>query len=239
MLANQPRSAWLLCVLFGVGVAALLAWFTAVVPSQTCTGRQAPGTSAFLAYQLARTTADIEAVFGPQDDPCRAAMVARLNLINKVDLIGFIAIYSGFFGSFFLALKRSGNEGIARIGFVAVVFTLLCDVLETSIQLYITSSLPGTVTSLVFLTIGDTGKFLGLGIVGVCVGAAMLARGGLLGRLTGTASFVGALMIVVGFNYFPAQPGIFAGETLLWLATWLYAVVASVRGAPAAGQAFS
>ncbi len=239
MATDRTRRAWLLCVVFGVGVAALLAWFTTVVPTQTCTGRQPRGTSAFLAYQLARTTADIEAVFGQQDDPCRATMVAALNLINKVDLVAFIAVYSGFFASFFLALRRSGFAGIARIGFVAVVFTLVCDVLETSIQLYITSSLPGSVTSLVFLTIGDTGKFLGLGIVGVCVGAAMLVRGGLLGRVAGAACFVGALMVVVGLNYFPAQPGIPAGETLVWLATWLYAVVAAVRGAPAAGQAFS
>jgi hypothetical protein len=50
---------------------------------------------------------------------------------------------------------------------------------------------------------------------------------------------VGALMVVVGLNYFPAQPGIPAGGTLVWLATLLYAVVAAVRGMPAAGQAFS
>jgi hypothetical protein len=239
MSTDRTRRAWLLCVVFGVAVATFLAWFAAVIPTQTCTGRQPRGTSAFLAYQLARTTADVEAVFGPEGDPCRAAMVAALNVANTVDLVAFIAVYSGFFASFFLALKRSGSVGIARIGFVAVVFTLVCDVLETSMQLYITSSLPGTVTSLVFLTIGDTGKFLGLGLVGVCAGAAMLARGGLLGRLTGAACLVGALMVVVGLNYFPAQPGIPAGGTLVWLATLLYAVMAAVRGAPAAAQAFS
>jgi len=239
MPTNRTRRAWLLCVVFGVAVAAVFAWFAAVIPTQTCSGRQPRGTSAFLAYQLARTTADIEAVFGPEGDPCRAAMVAALNLANTVDLVAFIAIYSGFAASFFLALKRSGSEGIARIGFVAVVFTLVCDVLETSMQLYITSSLPGSVTSLVFLTIGNTGKLLGLGIVGVCAGAAMLARGGLLGRLTGAACFVGALMVVVGLNYFPAQPGISVGTTLLWLAMWLYAAMAAVRGAPAAGPALS
>src|SRR5215469_11712472 len=134
------------------------------------------------------------------------------------------------------AIRRRGHR---QIGFVAVVFTLLCDVLETSMQLYITSSLPGTVTSLVFLTIGNTGKLLGLAIVGVCAGAAMLARRGLLGRLTGAACFLAALMVVVGLNYFPAQPGISVGTTLLWLAMWLYAAVAAARGAPAAGQAFS
>src|SRR5215468_7678603 len=238
MPTNRSRGAWLLCVVFGVAVAAIFAWFAAVIPTQTCTGRQPRGTSAFLAYQLARTSADVEAVFGPEGDPCRAAMVAALNLANTVDLIAFIAVYTGFPASFLLALKRSGGEGIARIGLVAVVFTLLCDVLETSMQLYITSSLPGTVTSLVFLTIGNTGKLLGLAIVGVCAGAAMLARRGLLGRLTGAACFVSALLVMAGLNYSPAQPGISVGTTLLWLAMWLYAAVAAARGAPA-GEALA
>jgi len=57
--------------------------------------------------------------------------------------------------------------------------------------------------------------------------------------LTGAACFVGALMVVIGLNYFPAQPGISVGTTLLWLAMWLYAAMAAVRGAPAAGPALS
>ena len=106
----------------------------------------------------------------------------------------------------------SGVPGLARVGFVAVVFTLLCDVLETSVQLYITSSLPGSASSLVLLAIGSTGKFLGLTVVGVGAGAAMLARGGMLGRLAGTACLAGALMVVVGLNYSPAQRALPAGS---------------------------
>jgi len=232
MPADRSRGAWLLCVLLGVGVVALLVWFAAIVPSQTCSRQQPRGGSAFLAYQLARTTADIEAVFGQQDDPCRAAMVAALDLANKVDLIVFIAVYSGFFASFFLALKRSGSVGIARIGFVAVVFTLLCDVLETSVQLYITSSLPGSAMSLVLLTIGNTGKFLGLGVIGVCAGAAMLARGGLFGRLAGAACLAGALMVVVGLNYFPAEFALPKGNALIGLMILIYAALATLRPTP-------
>jgi len=46
-------------------------------------------------------------------------------------------------------------------------------------------------------------------------------------------------MFVAGLNYSPVQPGISVGTTLLWLAMWLYAAVAAVRGAAAAGQASS
>jgi len=227
--SDGPRRAWLLCVVLGLGVAALLVWFAAIVPSHTCSGRLPRGSSPFLAYQLARTTADIEAIFGQQDDPCRAAMVAVLDLANKVDLVAFIAVYSGFFASFFLALMRSGNTGIAKLGFVAVVFTLVCDVLETSVQLYITSSLPGSASSLVLLTIGNTGKFLGLSVIGVCAGAAMLARGGLLGRLAGAACLAGGLMVVVGLNYYLADRALPIGNALIALMILIYAALAALR----------
>lgn len=229
---KRTRRAWILCVVFGVGVLALLAWFAAVIPRQTCGGGQPKGTSALLAYQLARTAADIEVVFGPEGDPCRTAMIAALDLANKVDLIAFIAAYSGFFACFFLALMRSAFAGLARIGLVAVVFTLCCDVLETSVQLYITSSLPGSASSLVFLTIGSTGKFLGLAVIGLCAGGAMLARGGMLGRLAGAACLAGALMVVVGLNYFPAQRALPAGNALIWIVVFLYAAQAAVRRTP-------
>jgi hypothetical protein len=229
---KRTRGIWILCVIFGAGVLVLTAWFAAVIPSQTCSGGQPKGTSALLAFQLSRTAADIEAVFGPEGNPCRAALIKALDLANKVDLIAFIATYSGFFAFFFLALIRSGVPGLAHIGLGAVVVTLLCDVLETSVQLYITSSLPDSASSLVFLTIGNTGKFLGLAVVGVCAGAAILARGGMLGRLAGSACLAGTLLVMVGINYSPAQRALPAGGALIWLVVFLYAAQAAVRRTP-------
>lgn len=236
MAIDRTRRAWILCVVFGVGVLALLAWFAAVTPTQTCTGGQPKGSSPFLAFQLSRTAADLEVVFGPEGDPCRADMIAALDLANKVDLIAFIAAYSGFFVCFFLALMRSSFAGLARVGLVAVVFTLCSDVLETSVQLYITSSLPAPALALVLLTIGSTGKFLGLAAVGVCAGAAMLAGGGVLGRLAGAACVAGALMAVVGLNYSPAQRAVPAGSALIWIVVFLYAAQAAVRRRPSLGS---
>lgn len=99
MASDPARPFWVLCVVFGAGVTAIFAWFTAVIPSQACSGRLPAGTSAFVAYHLPRRTDDIEAVFGREGDPCRAGMVAALDLANKVNLVAFIAIYSGFLAS--------------------------------------------------------------------------------------------------------------------------------------------
>jgi len=232
MASGPARLFWVLCFVFGVGVMGLVGWFAAITPSQACRGQLAPGTSPFLAFQLARTTDDIEAVFGREGDPCRAGMVAALDLANKVDLIAFIGMYTGFLACFFLALLRSGFFGLARVGLVAAIVACVSDVLETSIQLYITSSLPGPVTSLVLLAIGSTGKFLGIAVAAVCAGAAMLVRGGILGRLAGVACVAGGLMITVGFNYSPARPALQAGMVIAWLVILLYAAMSAMRRAP-------
>jgi hypothetical protein len=233
MARGPARLFWVLCVVFGVGVIGLVAWFSAVAPSQACSGQLAPGTSPLLAFQLARTTEDIEAVFGRDGNPCRAGMVAAMDLANKVDLIAFIGMYSGFLACFFLALLCSGFFGLASVGLVAAVVACVCDVLETSVQLYITSSLPGTVTSLVLLAIGSTGKFLGIAVAAMCAGAAMLVRGGIFGRLAGAMCVAGGLMVVLGLNYSPARPALGAGIVIAWILILLYATAATMRRAPA------
>lgn len=232
-VASGPaRLFWILCFVFGVGVMGLAAWFAGTTPSQACSGQLAPGTSPFLAFQLARTIDDIEAVFGRAGDPCRTGMVAALDLANKVDLIAFIGMYTGFLACFFLALRRPGFAGLAGVGLVATAVACLSDVLETSTQLYITSYLPGPVTSLVFLAIGSTGKFLGIAVAAVCAGAAMLVRGGILGRLAGAACVAGGLMVTLGLNYSPARPALRAGIVIAWLVMSLYAAVAAMSRAP-------
>lgn len=235
MARGSARLFWLLCVVFGLGVIGLVAWFAAVAPGQACRGQLATGSSPILAFELARTTDDIEAIFGGEGDPCRAGMAAALDLTSKVDLIAFIGMYSGFLACFFLALLRSGLFGLARVGLVAAVVACVSDVLETSIQLYITSSLPGTVTSLVLLTIGSNGKFLGIAVAAMCAGAAMLVRGGILGRLAGAMCVAGGLMVGLGLNYSPAQAALGAGTFIAWILILLYAAVAAMRRAPVPG----
>ena len=95
-MATHPRAGagarplWTLAALFGLGTFAFGVWFTRNVPTTSCTGLLPPGVTALGAYQMARTPAEIEAVFGPAGDPCRASMVAALDRANTVDLFGCI-----------------------------------------------------------------------------------------------------------------------------------------------------
>jgi hypothetical protein len=127
MTKDRSRRLWML---FGGGVIAFAVWFGGVIPATTCSGARPAGGSALLAYQLSRTPADIEAVFGGAGDPCRAAMIAAMDRANAVDLAGFIATYGAFLAFFFLALGQMG--AVARAGLAAVGTALACDVLETS-----------------------------------------------------------------------------------------------------------
>jgi hypothetical protein len=112
--------------------------------------------SALLAYQLSRTPADIEAVFGAAGDPCRAGMITAMDRANTVDLVGFIPTYSAFLACFFLALMRAGAGVVARVGLAAVVATLGFDVLETSTQSHITRALPGSAAITILLHSGGS-----------------------------------------------------------------------------------
>jgi hypothetical protein len=218
----------MLCVLFAAGVIGFAVWFGGAIPAAICGEPLPAGVSSLLAFQLARTPADIEQIFGAAGSPCRAGMVAAMDSVNTVDLVGFIATYGAFLVCFFLALRRSGAA--ARIGLLAAVAAVGFDVLETSTQLHITGQLPGSAASLTLLAMGSRGKWLALAIVCACAGLALLGRGTLLGRIVGAACIAGAVMVVVGLAVVPARAVLATGNALAWLAMFVYAVIASVRG---------
>ena len=231
MAHDRSRLFWILCVLFGAGVLGFVVWFGGVIPTRTCSGMLPPGVSALLVFQLSRTPADIEVVFGAAGDPCRAAMIAAMDRANTVDLIGFIATYTAFLACFFLALRRAATDTFARSGLAAVVAAAAFDVLETSTQLHITGALPGSATSLLLLSIGSRGKFLGLAVVCVCAGLAMFVRGKHVGRAAGVLCIAGGFMVVAGLAYAPARAVLSAGNAITWIIMLLYAVQAAVRRA--------
>jgi hypothetical protein len=229
MTNERSRLYWILCLLFGTGVIAFAVWFSGVIPTRTCSGPLPAGVSALLVYQLSLTPADIEAVFGPAGDPCRATMIAAMDRANAVDLVGFIATYSAFQACFFLALLRSGAGIVARVGLAGVVAAFLFDVLETSTQLHITTALPGSTASLILLAIGSRGKFLALAVTSICAGLAMIGRGRIVARLAGAACLAGGLMVVAGLVHAPARAALSAGGALAWLVILLYAAAATLR----------
>jgi hypothetical protein len=231
MAEDRSRLFFVLCVVCAAGVIGFAVWFGGAIPNATCTGSLPRGVSALLAYQFARTPADILAVFGPADDPCRALMIAAMDRANRVDLFAFIPTYTAFLACFFLALWRPSAPAAVRVGLSAVIAVAAFDVLETATQLHITNTLPGSSLSLMLLVIGGRGKFLGLAVVSTCAGWMMLRRGKIVSRVAGVICIAAAAMVVVGVVSGPARAALSAGGGIAWIVMLVYALQAALRRA--------
>src|SRR5262249_53357130 len=141
---SSPRSLWALTVVLAFATMFLGSWFSRLLPATCCSMPPQRGVTALLAFQMARTPDDMEAVFGREGDPCRPGMVAALDRANTVDLYGFIWTYGAFLLCFLLAIARGGGGAAAYLGIVALVAGLGLDVLETAPPLPLTPPLPPT-----------------------------------------------------------------------------------------------
>ena len=74
-----------------------------------------------------------------------------------------------------------------------------------------------------------TRKFLSLAVVCLAAGAAMIADGRTVARLTGTACVVGGVCVVAGLAAASLRPALSAGNAIAWLLMLLYAAAACVR----------
>ena len=225
------KPLWAPAVLFGLSTLLFVVWFTRNIPTAGCTGLMPQGVTTLGAFQMARTPADIEAIFGPPGDrdPCRAFMVAMLDRANNVDLFGFIPTYGAFLAFFLLSMSRLGDVA-ARVGLVALVAGLGFDVLETVTQLRMTHNLPGSEAALTALAIGSVGKFAALSLVTFCAGLAMIARGGVGSRVAGILCMTGAALSALGLVQASARPLLTIGNAIAWLVMLVYALVAALRG---------
>jgi hypothetical protein len=227
------RPLWVLSALLGLATLGLIVWFAGVIPETGCAAPARPGVNALGAFQMARTRADIEAVFGAEGDPCRPGMIAALDRANRMDLYVFIATYGAFLATFLLAMTRSGGGTVAGAGLLMLGAGLGFDVLETATQLRLTGELPGSEGALTTLAIGSAGKFTILALVALCAGVAMLVRGGLTGRLAGLGCLAGGVLALVGLTNEPARALLALGNGIAWLLMLVYAVAVALRPRPA------
>lgn len=232
MSSDRARLFWVLCVIAGVAVLGFVSWFARAIPAETCTGPPPAGVSSLMLFQLAKTPADLDVVFGPAADPCRAAMVEAMDRANTVDLIGFIETYTLFLGLFFVALYRENvARGAVRIGLAAVGIAATFDAIETATQLLITDSLPPSDLALWALYIGSRVKFIGLAVTCFAAGAAVQARDdGRFARVAGWLCIGGGALVLLGLLIPSARPVLGIGNGVAWLMMLLYAIVAAAGG---------
>lgn len=150
------RAAWA-----AVAVALSAFWLHSQMPQNGCGGD--PTRDPLIVFQLARTPAEIEALFGTLfGGPCTAGLRVGFDYANRLDLFVFLPIYGFFLGQIAWIVGARGTHKIGALlmGFWATA--LIADLGETLLQLQISAHLPGTPEQVHLLGLLARAKFLAL-----------------------------------------------------------------------------
>lgn len=156
----QPRTAWRVCL--GAGLVILLLTFMSGQQSlaKPC-GGLAENYAPIIAFELARSEADLQAIFGAPGI-CRDQMIARMDSINWMDVLVFIPAYGTFLVSFFLG-ARSWNISLATLGVKLAVAAAATDYLENLCLMLLTPQLDASSIWMTILPWATGAKWLTLG----------------------------------------------------------------------------
>jgi hypothetical protein len=216
-------NAFRICI--GAAVVVVLVSIYFAVTAPVACGGLAQGYAPVVAEELARTTADLHAIFG---DPgaCRSALMVKLNLVTWIDSLLFIPAYGAFLLFFFLGLVPR-DEQSAFIGFVFGAVAVVADYAENICLFQVTGAPDVAGIALAILPWATGIKWICLGLCGMMGGAILIERGG---ENYPAAAACGLALIgsVLGI----VNPHLFAHDLPSAIAlSWLVFVVVAVRGA--------
>ena len=218
----RPRTAWRLCVLAGLVAFACSFAFGRIPGLVACgTYNGSSQLGPILAFELARTSRDVAALFG--SGACRTAFAGAQDTGLWLDALGFIPFYT-----LFLVLAAiAASRGRFRRGLVAILLAAgLSDEIEGVIMWRIMAALPGTPGQLDALWWAVHVKFALLALGTTAIGLALLAKFKLWPMLFGLVITVGGAAAVYGFWTSP-NTMMMAGFTYAWFALLATAIVAS------------
>ena len=124
----HPRAAFRISFAAGLLVLAVTLFSLTQPPVQPC-GNLPQNYAPIIAFELARSPADLEAIFGNEpeqwDSSCRALVVQAMDAINLVDVLVYIPVY-GVFMAFFVLGMRGRDAALGTLGFrIAVIAALV------------------------------------------------------------------------------------------------------------------
>jgi hypothetical protein len=124
----SPKIAHRVSLFFGLVVLAL-AVVSSLQPAPPVCGNLRPGYPPIIAFELVRSVSDLHAVFGDAPGPCRNAIAARMDAINRMDSFAFIPAYGAFLVFFFLG-RTSKSRPLAYAAVTVMVIACLADYVE-------------------------------------------------------------------------------------------------------------
>ena len=225
----HPRAAFRISFAAGLLVLAVTLLSATQEPVRPC-GNLPQNYAPIIAFELARSAADLQAIFGSQE-PCRSTMVERMDAINLVDVLVYIPVYGVFMAFFFLGM-RSRDAALGTLGFRISVVAALGDFAENACLMSLTPALDPSSTWFALLPWATGVKWLGLGVAGA-IAAAIYAksRGARAWNVFAALMCAAAFFSTVAAIAAPARfgPIISLGVGLSWLAYLITASAAAFR----------
>ena len=231
----HPRAAFRISFAAGLLVLAVTLLSATQAPVRPC-GNLPQNYAPIIAFELARSAADLEAIFGTRD-PCRSEVVERMDAINLVDVLVYIPVYGAFMAFFFLGM-RARHASLGTLGFRIAVIAALGDFAENACLMNLTPQLDATSTWFTLLPWATGIKWLGLGAAAAIAAAIYVKSAGArlwnsLAALLCAAAFLSTLAAIAVPAKFGPLVGL--GVGLSWLAYLFTSGAASFR--PVAGAA--
>jgi len=232
----HPRAAFRISFATGLLVLAVTLFSLTQEPVQPCSNlpqNYAP----IIAFELARSPADLEAIFGSQE-PCRAGVIARMDAINLVDVLVYIPVYGVFMAFFFLGM-RGRHAALGTLGFRIAVSAALGDYAENACLMNLTPQLDPASIWFTLLPWATGIKWLGLGVAGAIAAAIYVKSSGArvwnyLAALLCAAAFVSTVAAIAA----PAKfgPLVSLGVGLSWVVYLITAGGASFQSVAGAAE---
>jgi hypothetical protein len=231
----HPRAAFRISFAAGLLVLALTLFSATQEPVRPC-GNLPQNYAPIIAFELARSAADLEAIFGTRD-PCRAEVIERMDAINLVDVLVYIPVYGVFMAFFFLGM-RGRDASLGTLGFRIAVGAALGDFAENACLMNLTPQLDPASTWLALLPWATGIKWLGLGAAAAIAAAIHVKSTGArvwnyFAALLCAAAFLSTVAAIAVPAMFGPLVGL--GVGLSWLAYLVTAGAAAFR--PIAGAA--
>ena len=208
------RAAWRWCAAIGI-IAFICSGLFGRIPGLVACGPTG-GLAPIMAFEFARTTGDIAAMFG--SEPCTSTFVAAQKTGLLLDGLGFIPSYTGFL--ILATIGSSGRGWIRAVVIAALLIAGLSDEIEGFFLNAILDRLPGSPALLNGLWWAVHVKFALLAGSTIAIGCLLLRRRS-VAKMFGVLIFTAGVAAFYGVGHVPTETmtlGFLYGWTTLLIA---------------------
>ena len=232
---TRIKNYWIATIVTGLLTLATAIWLGGQFPSdfaEPSADYRAP----IMAFEFAKTPADLMPIFGPANDPAQAARQDAMDKGHDGDWV-FLIIYNLYIASFFMACYRKTGRKLMLLGLLIAITAALTDIWENAILRDLTRALDDTDAATVLLGqlhSATWAKWFALGL-GAGLAAAALYRD--KHQILALLALPGCLLALPAFFDPRSYATLFADMIGLWFLIMLIAAVLNYRRADVSNAA--